>query len=108
MYIGQKTDVLGGPARIGRVRFLQTGRTLYYRGRSFQSLSGRGFKANYFDVATGEEFWISGCKKRGGDSLYGALVEIDDDVREEYWTTIRKMPDRCPDRLSKCVGKYGK
>ena len=24
--------------------------------------------ANYFDVETGDEYWISGCKKRGGSA----------------------------------------
>lgn len=108
MYIESKADGLSGPARIGRVSFSQTGRSIYYRGRTFQSLSGRGFKANYFDVATGEYYWISGCKKRGGDSLYGNTVEIDEDVREEYWATIRKMPQRSPERICKCIGKYGR
>ena len=91
MYIECKTDGLSGRARIGRVSFSQAGKTLYYRGRKFQSL--RGFKANYVDLETGDEYWISGCKTRGGDGLYPGLIEIDDDVREEYWTRIRGMPE---------------
>ena len=71
MYIEDKSTGLTGPARIGRVSFSKTGRTLYYRGRSFQSLKGAGFKANYYDIETGEEFWISGPRKDGGDRLYG-------------------------------------
>jgi hypothetical protein len=92
MYIEDKSAGLEGPGRIGLVHFSKTGRTLYYAGRSFQSLKGYGYKANYFDVATGEHFWISGCKKRGGDRLYGGTVDIDDDVREAYWTVIREQP----------------
>ena len=53
MYIESKATGLTGEARIGRVSFSKTGRTLYYRGRAFQSLRGSGFKANYYDVATG-------------------------------------------------------
>jgi hypothetical protein len=97
MYIEDKSNGLSGPGRIGRVRFSQTGKSVYYGGRTFQTLAGRGFKANYFDVETGAEVWISGCKKRGGDRLYGGLIEIDEDVREEYWVTIRGMPD-CKDQ----------
>ncbi len=94
MYIELKSDGLSGPARIGRVRFSKSGKTVYYAGRTLQTLSGSGFKANYFDVATGEQFWISGCKKRGGDRLYGTgSVEIDEDVREEYWSRILEMPE---------------
>lgn len=96
MYIESKATGLTGEARIGRVSFSKTGRTLYYRGRAFQSLRGSGFKANYYDVATGEEYWISGPRKDGADRLYGepVPVEIDEDVREEYWTHIRNEPHR--------------
>src|SRR2546429_3649259 len=96
MYIENKANGLTGPARIGRVRFSKAGKTLYYRGQTFKSLKGRGFKANYCDVETGEEYWISGPRKDGADRLYGEriAVEIDEDVREEYGRKIRGMPDR--------------
>jgi hypothetical protein len=91
MYIECKPDGLSGPARIGRVSFSQTGKTLYYNDRAFQSSKG-GYKTNYFDVETGERFWISGCKKAGDDTLYPGIIEIDEDVREEYWLEIRQRP----------------
>lgn len=65
MYIESKGRGLTGPARIGRVTFSKTGATLTYAGRSFQSLKGDGFKSNYFDVESGEHYWISGPKKNG-------------------------------------------
>lgn len=94
MYIEDKSDELNGSARIGRVAFSKTGSTIYYQGKSFQSLKGHGFKANYFEVETGEHYWISGPKKNGGDRLYQSSlpVEINDDVREEYWHEIRQRP----------------
>jgi len=97
MYIESKGEGLSGPARIGRITFNRTGRTLYYKSQSFQSLKGSGFKANYRETETGDEYWISGPRRDGLDRLYGksALVaEIDDDVREEYWTEIRKKPEQ--------------
>lgn len=102
MYVEDKSSGLSGPARIGRVSFLKTGRTLYYRGCSFQSLKGTGFKANYYDVETGDEFWISGPRKDGADRLYGErdAVEIDDDVRIEYWTEIRGLPTRSAETIA--------
>ena len=106
MYIECKADGLSGPARIGRVSFSKTGRTLYYAGRELAKMHG-GYKANCFDVNTREEYWISGCKKRGGDRLYPGLIEIDDDVREEYWTTIRGMPECKDQKVIRCNGKYG-
>jgi len=95
MYIEDKSGGLIGAARIGRVTFSKTGRTIYYRGRSFQSLKGLGFKANFYDVETGDHFWISGPKRNGEDGLYGGATptEIDDDVREEYWREIRCQPE---------------
>jgi hypothetical protein len=90
---GQKG--VSGPARIGRVSFSKTGKSLYYAGKIFQSLRGSGFKANYFDVDTHEQYWISGPKKNGADGLYGPRpTSIDADVREEYWTVIRKQPGK--------------
>lgn len=96
MYIERKAGGLTGAARIGRVRLSKTGRTLYYRGQTFQSLKGAGFKSNYCCVETGEDYWISGPKRRGGDALYGGStpIEIDDDVRDEYWREIRRQPKR--------------
>jgi hypothetical protein len=86
---------LSGPARVGRVSFSKTGKSLYYEGKTFQSLGGFGFKANYFDVETGEHYWISGPKKNGADGLYGYRpTPIDADAREEYWTQIRRQPDK--------------
>jgi hypothetical protein len=95
MYIENKSEGLTGPARIGRVTFSKTGRTLYYQGKSFRSQKGKGFKSNYYEVETGDEYWISGCKKDGGDRLYGERlpIEIDEDVHEEYWSVIRQSAE---------------
>ena len=92
MYLERKAGNLTGSARIGRVTHSKTGATIYYRGKEFRSLKGAGFKANYYDVESGEEYWISGPRKDGRDALYPTNVptEIDDDVRNEYWTRIRK------------------
>lgn len=91
MYIEDKSEGLEGAARIGRVYYSKSAKTLYYRGRKFQSLKGGGFKANYYDVETGDEFWISGPRKDRNDRLYGGNrgVEIDEDVREEYFSYLR-------------------
>jgi hypothetical protein len=94
MYIESKCESLNGSARIGRVTLSKTGLTVYYRGRSFIRTS-HGRKANYIDTKTRDEYWISGPRKDGLDRLYlsNIPVHIDEDVREEYWTKIRKRPD---------------
>jgi hypothetical protein len=97
MYIEEKLDGLRGSARIGRVRTSKRGATLYYGAQTFQKLKAAGgLKANYFDVESGNEYWISGCKQDGTDRLYNEAdpVHIDEAVREEYWTTIRNEPER--------------
>jgi hypothetical protein len=78
--------------RIGRVRLSKTGRRLYYGELALQSLAGRGYKANYFDVATGEPYWVSGARKDGQDTLYPGRVDIDEDVVVEYWRDVRGEP----------------
>ena len=94
MYIEREAESLNGPARIGRVTFSKTGRTVEYRGQKFRK-SKSGYKWNHFDVETGDFYWISGPRKDGQDRLYpqsSRPVEIDEDVREEYWTEICGMP----------------
>jgi hypothetical protein len=93
MYIESKAEGLNG-ARIGRVTFNRTGRALYYKGQSFRRI--QGFKANYRETGSWDEYWISGPRRDGLDLLYGKsalVVEMDEYVREEYWTEIRKKPE---------------
>lgn len=83
-------------ARIGRVRASKSGRTLYYDGRE---LRGEG-QPWYADAATGETFHVQRARPDGLDRSEGRKrgsfpVEIDDDVREQYWTQIRGEPKRC-------------
>jgi len=59
MYIERQAGSLAGPARIGRVTFNRTGRTIFYRDQVFRRIVGGGFKSNYYEEATGEDYWIS-------------------------------------------------
>jgi hypothetical protein len=107
MYIEWKTHPGGhddrGPAWIGRVFFNKSGKTLIFKGKRFQK-GGRGDCYNYVDIETGDGYWISGPKKNGEDRYGWARnmpVEIDEDVREEYWTRIRNLPERKDEKTSK-------
>ncbi len=85
MYIENKDgDIDGEVARIGWVTFSKSGFTVYYRGRSLKR--GSGIKGNHFDAETGEEYWVSGIKKKGDNSHWAEAfnVHIDDDAIEEY------------------------
>ncbi len=93
MYVELKTGFNDdGPAWIGRVNFSKTGSTIYYRGKAFQSLKGSGVSGgNFFDIETGEEYWISGPKKNRQDRHWagGGPIEIDEDAGDEYQQLTR-------------------
>jgi hypothetical protein len=108
MYIEPGGGLAGAGGRIGRVQFSKTGKTLRYGARSFQSLDGRGYKENYCDINSGERYWISGPRRDGNDALYPMVVEIDDDVREEYWCQIRELPDFTETTSFRSPGKYSR
>jgi hypothetical protein len=86
--------------RIARVRFSKTGRTIYYDGRSFEGV-GMG---EYVDRESGESYWFSGPRQDGNDrkgNRPGSFpIEIDEDVRREYWTQIRGLPERATERVT--------
>jgi len=107
MYIEYKgNDGVFGPARIGRIKFSKSGKSIHYQNKTFETLSGQGFKSNYFDIETGGHFWISGCRKDGMDALYNTEVEIDDDCLEEYWCQIRNKPESISVKKFRAKGKH--
>jgi hypothetical protein len=91
-YKGGELEVCGRIARIGWVELSRSRRAYRYAGRLLQKCVG--YKYNCIDAETGETYWVSGPKRDGTDRLYGGIVEIDDDARVEYWTSIRKQPER--------------
>lgn len=106
MWIEHKVDGIAGPARIGWVKVKDGGKRIEYKEQTFRTLSGRGFKANFYDMKTGEHYWITGCGKDGRNALYSTEVKIDDDALEEYWVNIRKKPENIKIKKFKALGKY--
>lgn len=93
MYVEVKDNgQVTGQGRIGWVEMSKSSRSYVYKGRRFLKTKS-GYKYNCIDEVTRDHCWISGPKKRGGDRLYGRRVEIDEDARVEYWTTIRSKPE---------------
>jgi hypothetical protein len=87
MYVENKDGKIDGvDARIGWVTFSKSGQTVYYRGRQLQKSGGQGIRGNFFDINTGEEYWISGVKKRGSNGHWAesATIQIDTDAVAEY------------------------
>ena len=64
-----------GPAWIGYVKASKSGRTLYWNDHAFQKYNGGC--SNYVDIETGDEYWISGVKKRG-------TIQMDRRAAEDY------------------------
>lgn len=86
MFIQLKTghDIDRGPSWIGWVEFTRTWRTARFHGRELARMPP-GTEGNFFDLATGELFWVSGPKRDRTDTRYGpATAEIDDDARKVY------------------------
>jgi hypothetical protein len=56
-----------GPAWIAKVKLSRSKTTVYFNGCALKKAKGGGISGNYFDLESGEEFWISGIKKNGED-----------------------------------------
>ena len=87
MYIENKDGLIDGvPARIGWVDFSNSGKSIYYRGRTLLSISGGGKRGNFIDEDSREEYWISGVKSSGSNvhPSNSVKVEIDANAVEEY------------------------
>jgi hypothetical protein len=86
MYVESKHGLIDGvKARIGWVTFSKTGQTIYYRDRALQK--GSLISGNFFDVESGEEYWVSGVKRRGSNAHpaeRGTSIEVDPDAVEAY------------------------
>lgn len=87
MYIENKDGEIDGvAARIGWVEFSKSGFTIYYRGRELARAKGGGVAGNHIDIETGEEYWISGIKKKGSNTHRAESIQVvvDEDAMDEY------------------------
>jgi len=94
MFIQLKTgyNLDRGPSWIGWVDFNRSFKTARYRGRELRRAPGM-FDANFFDVETEEEFWLSGPKRDRTDTRYGPpLTEVDEDARVAYEAFLNGAP----------------
>jgi hypothetical protein len=85
MYVELKSGYSdNGPAWIGLVSFSRTMTTIYFNNRAFKK--GRGAGSNFYDIETGDNYWISGVKKNGEDRHWAGngKILIDKIVVDEY------------------------
>ena len=52
-----------GPAWIGLVSFSKSGKTIYFDGKAFQRIGSDRTRGNFYDIESGDEYWISGVTK---------------------------------------------
>ena len=79
-----------GPAWIGLVSYSKSGKTIYFDGKAFQRIGSDRMRGNFYDIETGEEYWISGVKKNGEDRHWagGGKIMLDKNCVEEYLKII--------------------
>jgi hypothetical protein len=64
-----------GPAWIAHVTMSRSGRTIYFDGKALKQSKGL-IAGTHFDLLTGDEYWISGIKKRGSNRHWAGSGEI--------------------------------
>lgn len=81
-----------GNAWIGLVSFSKSGKTVYFNGKAFQTSNGTGISGNYFDLESGDEYWISGVKKDMSDrhQFGGGKIFVEKRILNEYLQVIGK------------------
>ncbi|MBN8641995.1 MAG: hypothetical protein J0L86_09315 [Flavobacteriales bacterium] len=79
-----------GPAWIGLVSFSKSGKTIYFDGKAFKSLNGTGISGNYYEIESGDEYWISGVKKNQKDrhTNGGGKIYVEKRILNEYLKII--------------------
>lgn len=94
MFVQLKTGhgLDNGPAWISVVSFNRTWKTARWHGRTLRRSSGM-FDANFFDVETDEEYWISGPHRDRRDTRYSSITPtVDDQAREAYQAFLAGAP----------------
>ena len=81
-----------GPAWIGLVSFSKSGKTIYFNGRAFQRIGSDRTAGNFYDIESGEEYWISGYKKNMSDRhKFGkGKIFVEKRILNEYLQNIDK------------------
>lgn len=89
MYIELKTGYSDdGPAWIGYVKTSKSKKTIYFNDHAFQKYIGNN--SNYVDIENGDEYWISGLKKRESNRHWAGhgKIMIDRRAVDEYLSII--------------------
>lgn len=79
-----------GPAWIGLASFSKSGNTVYFNGKAYRKFAG--ISGNYYDIETGDEYWISGVKKDLTDRHWagGGLIYVEKRILHDYLKIVGK------------------
>jgi hypothetical protein len=71
-------------AWIARVWPSSTGRTLYFNDMALKRCSG--FDSNHYDLVSGDNYWVTGVKKKGSNRHWGGTspIQIEQSLVEWY------------------------
>jgi hypothetical protein len=87
---GYDTDK--GPAWISVVRFNRTWHTARWHEKTLRRRPGL-FDANFLDVQSEEQYWISGPRRDRGDTRYSGIIPtVDGDARDAYDAFLAGAP----------------
>ena len=81
-----------GPAWIGLVSFSKSGKTIYFDGKAFQRIGSDRINGNFYDIESGDEYWISGVKKDMTDrhKFGGGKIFVEKRILNDYLSIIGK------------------
>jgi hypothetical protein len=74
-----------GPAWVARVVLSRSGTTVYFGTKALRRAKGL-IAGNHYDIRTGEEYWVSGVKKRGTNRhpAGSGIISIERSAVSEY------------------------
>ena len=81
-----------GPAWIGLISFSKSGKTVYFDGKAFQRVGSDRTAGNFYDIESGDEYWISGVKKNMTDrhKFGGGKIFVEKRILSKYLKVIDK------------------
>lgn len=97
-YVEQKTDGNAslhdrGPAFIAKVRLSKTGLRIYFGDKTLQRIRGGGTSGNYVCLEDGDEYWVSGVKKRGTNRHWAGSGDVVLQVTPEELEAALRVDD---------------
>jgi hypothetical protein len=69
-----------GPAWISNVTFSKSGETIYFNNKALKKIRNGGIAGNFYDLETGDEYWVSGVKKKGSNRHWAGSGKIQIEV----------------------------